>query len=743
MDAELRTQLAFHSTGKRSDLLEPVEMPELRPALFVGYRDLTKLRYDFPLVMVRPMSDEPWVRSLTSIIDQILQKIAPRGVEGERIRRQVLRLEQEIRCRSADHASGPLAALWDQAVTALTAKSNEDLGDSFQRARDALDVDGEVIDCEAAMPARLFTHAWRIVQERRLHGLAARIERLVLKLSDVLVADFARSESGRSAAALAAAVGPVFVNEFDFAAMARVIGSAASKGSLPENRRLRIERALQVLRSQPFLAGARQHDMADALREFAFDDCNAALAAYRAKLPAIVDLVRAIAIAELEIEGRYVEGKHDPFFESFDQASLGLEDLALFPDVLVRLRLAGEHPEQQAGIMAVLSSGLPIKVLAQSDDILGAPRAGEGAFTFAASRLGTMAIGLNDVYVLQASAANLYALRERISRGLMFPGAALFSVFSGADKESELPPYLSSAAAMQSRTFPAFSYDPAAGADLASRFSLEENPQPDADWPKHEFTYEDEAHQRVSNELAFTFVDFVAFDRRFAGHFARVPTGKGNGAMVPIGEWLDAEPAAVAEKVPYILMVDGASKLHRSITDEALTSATRRCRDMWHRLQELGGIHNSHAERLLAKEKQAWEEQRQREIATAKAGTATARGSAPMPAPSIATLATTVPAAADTPTAAESPAAQDKPTDEPYIETLRCTSCNECTQINNRMFVYDENKQAFIADPNAGTYRQLVEAAESCQVSIIHPGKPRNPNEPDLQDLMKRAESFN
>jgi hypothetical protein len=59
------------------------------------------------------------------------------------------------------------------------------------------------------------------------------------------------------------------------------------------------------------------------------------------------------------------------------------------------------------------------------------------------------------------------------------------------------------------------------------------------------------------------------------------------------------------------------------------------------------------------------------------------------------------------------------------------------------MFVYDENKQAYIADPDAGTYRQMVEAAESCQVSIIHPGKPRNPQEPNLDELIERAESFN
>jgi hypothetical protein len=58
------------------------------------------------------------------------------------------------------------------------------------------------------------------------------------------------------------------------------------------------------------------------------------------------------------------------------------------------------------------------------------------------------------------------------------------------------------------------------------------------------------------------------------------------------------------------------------------------------------------------------------------------------------------------------------------------------------MFGYDERKQAFIKDLAAGTYRQLVEAAESCQVAIIHPGKPRDPKEAGLEELLARAEPF-
>jgi ferredoxin len=173
-------------------------------------------------------------------------------------------------------------------------------------------------------------------------------------------------------------------------------------------------------------------------------------------------------------------------------------------------------------------------------------------------------------------------------------------------------------------------------------------------------------------------------------------------------------------------MVDGENLLHKVIVDDRLIREAHRCREMWHQLQELGGIHNSHAQRLLARERKNWEEARQSEVrAPAAAVEAAAAAAAPAAAP-------VAPAGAE----------KERPSDEPYIETPRCSSCDECTQINNRMFAYDANKQARIIDPSAGTYRQLVEAAESCQVAIIHPGKPKNADEPGLEELLKRAEPF-
>ncbi|HEX9085469.1 MAG TPA: ferredoxin, partial [Gemmatimonadaceae bacterium] len=80
---------------------------------------------------------------------------------------------------------------------------------------------------------------------------------------------------------------------------------------------------------------------------------------------------------------------------------------------------------------------------------------------------------------------------------------------------------------------------------------------------------------------------------------------------------------------------------------------------------------------------------------------------------------------------------------EAYIDSDRCTSCNECTNLNNRMFAYNADKQACVKDARAGTFQQLVVAAERCPVSIIHPGSPLNPKEKDLAKWVKRAEKFN
>jgi hypothetical protein len=738
MDATLQQQTVFHLTGKRP-AAGLATSDGLRPALLARYRDLARLRYDFPLVLVRGEAGT-WARSLTAVVDALIRELAPPGPDGEGMRRQLLRIERDIRRLVAAGASGTLATLWEEAVERLGRQpGGARIATLLTQAGSALHVDGEVADCDAALPRRLLTHAWRSTQETKARRARAEIDALIVRLTDILRADFVRSEEGRRPGSLRAALGGGHQGLFDFEAMATLLRHAPAGPRLPEARRRRIEGALAVLRAQRFF-GPPEAAPAPRVGEppygFAFGRGSDALEAFRGRLPAIVELVKAKSLAALEADGRYVEATHDAFFEAFDREALSPRDLEQFPDYLVCLGGARDDGDT-VPLLELLSAGVPVKVLVQVDDILEDAGTADGHFAFGmrSTQLASAAVGLADCFVLQSASSNLYPLRRSVERGMAYPGPALFSVYSGAAPAgNRVPPYLLAAAAMQSRAFPAFSYDPSAGGGLADRFSLEDNPQPDVDWPVAELEFADEELQRVVAPAAFTFLDFVAFDGRHTRHFARAPHGDWNGHMVPVADWLGRAPSPGGDQVPYLLAVDDQDVLQRVIADEMVVEAARRCRETWHRLQELGGIRSSHADRRLERERAAWEAQKAREIEAIRATAAPAAlASAPAPAPAPAEATAAVVAV---------PAAAERPKDEAYIETMRCSTCNECTQINDRMFAYNDEKQAYIKDRTAGTYRQLVEAAESCQLSIIHPGKPLDPNEPGLAELIERAQPF-
>jgi len=737
MNANVQLQTVFHLTGRPPAApLQAIDKLGLRPAMLARYRDLSRLRYDFPLVLVKPAAGKPLARSLTDVVNELVRKTAAPGPTGEAMRRQLLHVEHEIRREVAAGAKGRLSDLWKIAVERVTAVGDVQLAGALRAAGKALPVDGEVIDCDEAMAEKLLTHAWRVAQGERLSRVRKDLDNLISKLQDILRSDFVRSEAGMTPEALKASVGTKQQGLFDFNMMARMLALGSPTSRLSSARRKRIEWTLRAMRMQGFFPTGKADGDARSY-EFAFDSCRAVQEAFRERLTPMAELVKAMSIAELEGDGRYDESRHDAFFDSFDASSLSPQDMEIFPAYFVCLRGRTTGAATDASLMELLSSGIPVKVLVETDDLLEESSLGQGHFAFGVRsvQLASLATGLTDTFVLQSAASNLPQLHDRLRKGLAATGPALFSVYTpSAAQAGGLPRYLVGAAAMQSRAFPAFTYDPSAGTDLASRFSLEDNPQPDLDWPVNPFEYADAKLQRVTEELAFTLADFVAADPRHARHFARVPHESWNDHMVPIAEWLSRPAGANDNRVPYLLAVDAQDNLQRLIVDDKLVQAARRCLNDWHRLQELGGVHSSHAERMLARVRTLWEEQKRQEIEALTAANATPAAAESAPA------ATRAPAAEAAAEVVE--AEPERSPDEPYIETIRCSTCNECTQINDKMFAYNDNKQAYIKDPKAGTYRQMVEAAESCQLGIIHPGKPLNPKEPGLEELLERAKPF-
>jgi len=731
MEPGLREQVTFHLTGRsRAATGWPAAASGLRPAAMAGLADLGALRYDYPLILVDKSVGPACVRSLSGVFDE-LQSAAATGPEADRVRHHALRLEREIRrCQDAGRPR-TLTALWSLAERRLGAPADATLADSLARLSAALRVDGDVVDCDRDLPARLIRHAWAAAARQKARRMRAALERSMLKLGEILAAHEAHSGAGLSAERLRASIGPAFDGTIDFGAMSRLLTTSRPAAPLPESRRQRIQRLLATLESQAFFPAperAAAATAAPAAYEFVFERCSQAIEAYRERLPRLVELAGALLAASLEIDGSYREPTHDRIFAAFGADQLGPTELGQFPDYLVCLDADVLDPAEADALLEALAAGMPLKVLLATHDLTAPPQVDlDAPAGWRARQLAHAAIGLGGVHVQQVAASQLYRSRERICRGLEYAGPALLSVYSGAGGAlGGLPPYLAAAAAAESRAFPSFSYEPSAGPDWASRFSLEPNSQPELDHPVCELSYEDEGLQRVQAAWPFTLADFLACDARQAGSFAPVTRAAWSAEMVPVAAALDLEPAALPGPVPYVPMVDGQGVLRRFIVHARVLREVRRCRDRWHSLQELGGIHNSHAERLLARERQAWEDEARKQAAAAPA--AAVPVSAPASAPA------TAPAPAP-------PAATRHP-DEAYIETARCSTCNECTRINDRMFKYDANRQAYIADIDAGTFAQLVEAAESCQVAIIHPGKPRNPAEHNLDALLARAAKF-
>jgi ferredoxin len=311
------------------------------------------------------------------------------------------------------------------------------------------------------------------------------------------------------------------------------------------------------------------------------------------------------------------------------------------------------------------------------------------------------------------------------------------------------------------------------------------NPQPEADWPVHPFTYLDDNGNRVTEELAFTFADYCLLVQGMREHFRVIPPGCDSEALIPIQAYLSMHQDDAYRKVPFLWAVDGNGVLQRLVVSRRMAVGCLDRLNYWRTLQAMAGVRNRHVDQAVQRTR---DEERQRaadereqlqaahaaeleQVRNQAAGEAMQRltdrllgldlaGGAPMDLgstrPSASALSSTPPtaalAAADHPAqqdlsvtvAPEPPSAEETSLfDDPWIDTPLCTSCNDCLKINPKLFIYNEEKQALLGDLGTATFGQLVEAAELCPAKCIHPGRPWNPDEAGLEALIERAAPFN
>ena len=321
----------------------------------------TRLRYDFPLVLPRGgRGRRSTCTRCRAIVGRCCAELAPRGIEGERLRKHVLRLERELRVMLAagrDRQRWPSCGRPPRATARRTMRTRPSARCSPQ-AGDALKLDGEVVGLRSATAGALRrAGVARTRRRRRAREFRTLVDALMRKLSDIRRAAFARSAAGQQPKALAASIGSGARRRVrlrrDVEAGRRNVpeGRAAAGATAPDRMGARGAAHAAVLRRPRAIARQRRRP-----GEFAFDNCAAARPRLsRRACRELAEVVKAIAIAELEVRRRATSKPTTIRSSSATTSARSTaDDLALFPDYLVCIprgaqRRAGEcGPDRDA-----------------------------------------------------------------------------------------------------------------------------------------------------------------------------------------------------------------------------------------------------------------------------------------------------------------------------------------------------------------------------------------------------------
>ena len=494
------------------------------------------------------------------------------------------------------------------------------------------------------------------------------------------------------------------------------------------------------------------------------DSPSMAMGIFEGHMAKMADGFKAVRMAELELGRKYNPAEHAEFFTYFNWQQFSDEEWELCPPVVA---VGGDGAMYDIGfqnLSRVMASGKPIKVvvvdtqvysntggqactsgfIGQVSDMAQYGKAIQGKQE-PRKEIGLIGMAHRTTYVMQSTIAHPGHMIEGFIQGLKARRPALFNIYSNCQPEHGIGDDMSAAQsklAVESRAYPLFRYDPDAGKTPTECFDLEGNPEPDEDWPTYTIKYQEDGVEKQM-DLPLTFADFAMTETRFRKHFRVAPRDTWNDNMVPLAELLEMDQDDREGLFPYVWMVDREGQLNRLLVAQPIVESCEDRRDFWTMLRALAHEEQAPPESLLEQARQDVVSKMVSELMQiadeALAGPSTASpGGAGAPAtPATAQEATKAPQPA-TP-APKAPAASGDYL-APWIDTVNCTACDECIQINPKIFEYNEDKKAVIKNPEGGPYKDLVKAAERCTARVIHPGLPRNRNVKGIEKLIKRAE---
>ena len=768
------------------------------PALLNPYRDASAIRYQYPLYLAPPDGTDQvtLAKPAGEHLRDSLEALTLGDNDARILKDNLPWVERYIRqqLEDPDPVDAPTviaaaaAALQEQLD--LDQASRETLAGDLKRLEGTIATGGTFLGYGPHSSLHLMVHAIRHRHEYQREAFRQQINKHIHGLHSLLEVEKAKAATTNKAGAGKGADGAAS-RYLDTGALSGMLGQRAHGSvDMSAERRERVAHALKELQAWQddpvlvrFVGKLDDPSLVDLPCLEVIDSnnpCTTATKTFTQDAAEFARLFAAARIATLEIDDNYNPAIHDSWFATFDWQAFSNEEMQLVTRIVALVSADHIAGDGLPSFSHLLGSRLPVHVLTwvrAYDNPAVQP--GESPFDAYRFELAYFGVGHRQVVVAQSSAARHEDLLSGFLCALDSNRTSLHLINRGTQTKTKKPlldAWFVASAALESRAHPFLLVDPDGGDRAAERISFGGNPQADNDWPIEKLEYRSADGETTEMDLAFTFADYALLMPTLHEHFRMVPAGFESPDFVTVDEYLNVDDALVDRLVPFVWGIDEDDMLTRLVVSRALVFACRDRLNYWHTLQELAGIQNFYVEeaidRIIAEQQTAIDAERaqlQKEheeqlesVRSEAAGEAmgqlvdvlmgadlsgmVAGGS------QLATMPASEPAATEDPTEdtvaqpepeAEDDAEDELSFDEPWLDTAMCTTCDDCMGINKMMFVYNGDKQAIIKDPNAGTFAHLVAAAEICPAKCIHPGKPLDPNEPGLDDLIARAAPFN
>jgi len=774
---------------------------DLLPALLDVYRGRAGIRYEYPLFLrsAESDSDAPLAESISAFFSRSVESFAAGPESARMLRDNLPRLERFVDTALVGQ-SEPVEArpLLTTATEALQKEIDLDEAsqDSLQQDLDKLLETVESGSCFLGYGPHVAIHLLNLAVQNHTHLqrkiFVAEVSERVRGLNQLLSVEREKSNQANKPAEVQSKVGAAS-RYFDSNALSGALGHKTQGSvSMDTGRLARVERTLKLLeeydssgefirviaeKDSPWLSADLAIDVSESS-----DPCGDAQRLYEDESDHLGQVFAAFRVAKLEIEGKYEPSVHDSWFENFDWEAFSAQELLLIPTVVVLVSAGHISAQGLPPLSRLLSSRKPVQVLGWVQAHTN-PGAGENENPLQNIRteLAYLGLGQRQANVVQASASRHDQLLTGFCASLGNSRASLYLVSTETDtSNTALPgPWLMASSAIECRAHPFFQVIRGLESESEDELSIEGNTQAESDWSVNAFSYQNEQGQAFETELAFTFADYCLLHESLHDQFRMVPAGCDSEDLVSVSEYLDNSVEKPERAIPYVFAVDATGLLHKVVISRALIMACRDRQNYWRSLQAQCGIHNKYVnqarqevreeeranaaeerEQLVAEYETELTRVRQEatsdvmgKLATVLVGldpSGLVSGSPAVAAPVAPSTTETDPAEDAQEAAAEAAITEPEVVeedevsfDEPWIDSILCTTCDDCMTVSKLLFVYNEDKQAFIPDPSLGTYQEMVKAAELCPARCIHPGKPLDPNEPGLEELIQRADPFN